>query len=235
MLSMNVVSEREIQGIWNKFIRDNENYQAFLGTDTNHIKNHGIKYLESKVPLFKQAEKKKNILVLPTKSLYSENTLLFNKGEKIYFRVATILATTPKIINKPLLIDRALTSSSNVNFTKSFERLLSAKCDIFICNVVYLDMIKTWIITSEELEAYNMTIENFKDEITTGTQTSNSPEKYAAISQKNLKLWDKYRVKDPNNMESYIRKAVSKITNPIDCEEKLLRKNRDMKSKGSCV
>lgn len=96
------------------------------------------------------------------------------------------------------LIIKALSSTSNSGFDMNFQQIKPACCDVFVWIAVWRDVIRYWVLSSDE-------VKNNKY-YSTGQHRGNSGEGQLWLKETNISEFDKYKV----NVHSILDKIIEK-------------------------
>ena len=96
------------------------------------------------------------------------------------------------------LIIKALSSTSNSGFDMNFQQIKPACCDVFVWIAVWRDVIRYWVLSSDE-------VKNNKY-YSTGQHRGNSGEGQLWLKETNISEFDKYKV----NVHSMLDKIIEK-------------------------
>lgn len=100
------------------------------------------------------------------------------------------------------LIIKALSSTSNSGFDMNFQQIKPACCDVFVWIAVWRDVIRYWVLSSDE-------VKNNKY-YSTGQHRGNSGEGQLWLKETNISEFDKYKVNVHNILDKIIEKGGKK-------------------------
>jgi len=108
--------------------------------------------------------------------------------------------------NEPLYI-KALSSNSKKRFDMNFQQIKPYCCDIFVWIAVWRDLIKYWVLSSNEvLNDKNYSI---------GQHRGNENEGQLHINERNIKQYNKY-LSPPDKLLRAFRRAYKRQINIIE-------------------
>lgn len=96
------------------------------------------------------------------------------------------------------LIVKALSSTSNAGFDMNFQQLKPACCDVFVWIAVWRDVIKYWVLSSDEVKSNKY--------YSSGQHRGNKGEGQLWIKESNISEFDDYEV----NVREILNKIIEK-------------------------
>jgi hypothetical protein len=104
------------------------------------------------------------------------------------------------------LYEKALTFESKLGFDMNFQQIKPRSCDVFVWIAVWKDVIKYWVLSSDEVEKNKY--------YSKGQHRGNEGEGQLHLNDVNLKDFAKYEIK-PEKLKDAIIKAYKRKTKPI--------------------
>ncbi|MCH8822782.1 MAG: hypothetical protein IH984_04665 [Planctomycetes bacterium] len=144
-------------------------------------------HLKELVPLLQKPSKK-------TDPTYSGQYDFFLENIRIEVKASRAVDAD---LNAPLVV-KALASDSKKNFWMNFQQMKPECCDLFVWIAVWRDVIRYWVLSSNEVET--------NPYYSQGQHRGNVGEGQLHIKQDNIHEFKKYEVK-PNKLEEAIRAA----------------------------
>ena len=120
---------------------------------------------------------------------------LWYKGIRIEVKASRAVKKCPG----GALITKAIASDSKQAFNMNFQQLKPACCDVFIWIAVWTDVIKLWVLSSDEVEN--------NPHYSPGQHRGNQGEGQLWIKETNIKKFDSFQVEISNILEKIEEKA----------------------------
>lgn len=200
LLSNNIITFEEYKNLRNEYIKENINLPLFEIMSPRIFGDiWAINYLKNLVPELKIPNKKIDNNYNGEYDLYLEYNNQIIKIEVKASRCVDIEKS-----NKPLYF-KALLSNSNNSFMMNFQQLKPSCCDVFIWIAVYLDIIKIWVLNSNDVKNHK----NFCSQHRKEKKEENIFEGQIIISEKNINTLNNFLI-FPENLKEIIINAYQK-------------------------
>ena len=129
---------------------------------------------------------------------YSGQYDFFFKGIRIEVKASRAVDADS---DEPLYV-KALASDSEKRFWMNFQQIKPACCDVFVWVAVWRDVIRYWILSSDEVETNQY--------YSKGQHRGNTGEGQLHIRNDNIRAFDRYEVK-PNRLAEGIGSAYNRL------------------------